>query len=130
MPTAEELARKAEAEKQERLKKLQTDRDAAIAAGKVVESLKLTGEYAELSGLDPRVEKARVIAELRKGDHPPAETFILTSAILEQARHALENDQRPLAAEQATAALQLARKTTDQDLIRQATKLILEIQQE
>jgi hypothetical protein len=118
-----------EEEKQQRLTKLQTDRDLAIADGKVVEALKLTAEFAQLGELDPRAEQARVIDELRKTDHPPAETFVLTNAILEQARHSLETNQKDLAAEQATAALQLARKTTDQDLVRQATKLILEIQQ-
>lgn len=129
VPTAEELALQAEKEKRERLSQLQADRAAAVAAGEVVQALKLTAEFAQLSELDPRAEKARVIEELRKVDHSPAETFILTGAILEQARHALQNNHKELAAEQATAALQLARKTADQDLVRQATKLILEIQQ-
>ena len=129
-PTAEELAEKAAAEQQQRLEQLKADCDAAIAAGKITQAFKLSAEFAQLSGLDPREEKLRVINELRKTDHPPAETFILTGAMLAQARDALANNQKPLATEHATVALQLARKTTDQDLIRQATKMILEIQQQ
>jgi hypothetical protein len=126
--TAEELARKAEVEKQDRLARLQTDRDAAIAAGEVATALKLTAEFAQLQELDPQKEQARVIDELRKVERSPAEAIILTGAIMEQARQALENEHKDLATEQATAALRLARKTTDQDLVLQATKLILEIQ--
>lgn len=127
-PSPEELARQVEEAKQQRLAKLQSDRDAAVADGKVVEALKLTAEYAQLKELDPRAEKGRIIEELRKTDHPPAETFVLVGAVMEQARQALENNQPEVAAEHATAALQLARKTADQDLVRQATKLVLEIQ--
>ncbi|WP_254511709.1 hypothetical protein [Anatilimnocola floriformis] len=129
-PTAEELAQQAATERAEKLARLQADRDAAIAAGKVLPALKLTSEVAQLAELDPRTEKLRVVDELCKTDHPPAETFILTGAMMEHARHLLTNNQKPQATERATAALQLARKTADQDLIRQATRLVLEIQQQ
>ncbi|WP_425618194.1 hypothetical protein NA78x_001893 [Anatilimnocola sp. NA78] len=128
--SAEELAQRAEEERQQRLTKLQADREAAIAAGKVTEALHLTTELAELSKLDPQSEQTRVIEELRKIDLTPTESLALASALLEQAQHSFKNNRKDVAIEQATAALQLARKTTNQDLVREATKLILEIQRQ
>ena len=116
-------------QQQARIDKLKADRATALEKNELSRVLLMTDELAKLEATDALSERARMINELRKTERSPAEVTLLATQLIDLATAAAKADRHDFAAEQATAALLLARKSGDQELVRKATKLVLEVQE-
>lgn len=128
-PTPAVLLPNDAAQQQARVTKLKADRATALEKNEISAVLLMTDELAKLEAADPLVERARMIEELRKGERSPAEVVLLTTQLIDVVAAASKAERHDFAAEQATTALLLARKSGDQELVKKATKLVLEVQE-
>jgi hypothetical protein len=109
-------------QQQARIAKLKADRAAAVEKNEISAVLLMTDELAKLEATDALVERGRMIDELRKSERSPAEVVLLTTQLLDIVAAASKSERHEFATEQATAALLLARKSGDQELVKKATK--------
>jgi hypothetical protein len=96
-------------QQQARIAKLKADRAAAVEKNEISAVLLMTDELAKLEATDALVERGRMIDELRKSERSPAEVVLLTTQLLD--------------------IVAAASKSGDQELVKKATKLVLEVQE-